>query len=365
MSIDDIFDKIDWNKLEEMNLPGKKEFLEVKEDLEQKRSSVLNTIRTIVEKFVNFLYEKLDAKDNPPTEKPVHLAKKLQLLKNKNVISNLQKIHLNYLWLMGSEGSHNKVEAEGDLKAVFYPFVEIVRWFVAEKLNLVLDATSPAKQVQDEFDGKELKWFWEVGNRPELIHAMDGVLDLKVGMFTDWWDTTNGAPYLILRGFDYVDREYVAELKYVQNFAQWPAMMHAGLVLVEMQEQGPPNPRNVYFWGRKTTGKEHHFAIEANREQDPGSKRPKGMRLSHWLPEDAIDQPDKLSAVIRVRQRQDGKNWRYNFEVAEDFGKPALFSYSPGNPHLLPHYVGVFAKNFNLLTMNFHPQFKAFQLLNG
>ncbi len=357
-----------WDKLKEMKLLKREEIAKVKELFDKKDEDIFNTIRRITEGFVKHLYKEIDSKEKPSTEGDI--PKKIQQLKSKEKISPRQAAQLHFLWGLGSVGSHKTekpedVVSDGDKVSFFYQFVEVVKWFVADKLHLITETTSPSKQVQDEFDGKELKWFWEVGNRPELIHAMDGVLDIKVGMFTDWWEMAGGAPYLILRGYDYVDREYVAELKYIQNFAQWPPEQHAGLLLIEMQEEGLPNPRNVYFWGLKTLGTEQSFAIEGLREQTPRSTRSKGMHLTQWLPADSKGHPDKLPAVIRVKQRQDGKKWKYSFEVAEDFGKPALFSYSPGNPHILPHYVGIFAKNFHLLTMNFHPQFKGFQFSNA
>ncbi|OLS13330.1 MAG: hypothetical protein RBG13Loki_3046 [Promethearchaeota archaeon CR_4] len=128
--IDKIVDKYDWGKLVENDLPSREDVLLVSRLLEIDPATVLTKMRIIVEKFVNFVFQKQVGGPLPTPDKQVSLAEKIKILKERGEVPDLVNLHLNTLRLAGNLGAHpNTIESEGQVRVLVPAFVEVVRWF--------------------------------------------------------------------------------------------------------------------------------------------------------------------------------------------------------------------------------------------
>jgi hypothetical protein len=62
-----------------------------------------------------------------------------------------------------------------------------------------------------------------------------------------------------------------------------------------------------------------------------------------------------------VKQVLSDDGWKLVFEVSNGDSSDPLFMYETG-PYEHGHYVGIFAKNWNLATAEFHVKFQGFRL---
>ncbi|HMF30495.1 MAG TPA: hypothetical protein VKK79_03730 [Candidatus Lokiarchaeia archaeon] len=358
---DDLFDSINWDILEQNDLPGRDDILTVAQLLEVDQGSVLGKIRVVLEKFVDFLLnkysEETSGEQSPRKQKP--MAEKIRFLKTKGECSEYIADQCMFLWKVGSIGSHDLVNTKHGVLGAVQTFVELVEWFVDEKLGGNVGSTEhPRNQrlITDNFTGPVLSGYWEPFNKPDQIIPKDGTLNMQVGWFSDWWVGQCQAPYVILRGVDYVPHEFVAELRYAPGAEDWPFNLHAGLVLMEQRPDWYPNNSNVLFWGVKSAKGGNQFALEELRQERKGLFGCQGLRPSRWLPNSA-----SFPRTIRVRQVLSDAGWTLKFEVAGNDGEEPPYKYETG-PYERGHYVGLFAKNFNMFTTEFHVRFQAFQL---
>ncbi len=382
MAIDDFFNNIDCNKLEEQHLPGRKDVLRVQELLKQDRAEMVSKIRMVVDRFVNYVFQKYPNKQNLPPARRFSMAKKLRFLKNRQEIPENIHDYLHILRKAGNKAIHEGEDPNHDTQVLLPLFLAVVRWFVEDKLDKLLggikqiapekpDAQAIAslpivvanqRKIRDDFTSNLLSPHWALINRPELVKILGGVLLFKLGLFTDWWEAGSAAPYILLRDQDYINHAYTAELKYVRNnLPDWPNQMQAGLVLMEDRQDWFPNPQNVFLWGVKTLDKTHLFSLDELRQQDREHGRCQGTTPIDWKYAGSDAMGTNLPLVIRVKQEKDGSGWKYTFEVAADFKEPALFSRVLG-PYHWPRHVGIFAKSFNLRKLDFKIGFQAFRL---
>ena len=372
-SIDEIVDKVDWGRLVENDLPSREDILLVSQSLQSDPATVLTKMRIVVEKFVNFLFQKQAAGLSPNPDKQVSLAEKIRILKERGEVPDLVNLHLNTLRLAGNLGAHSNMgESEGQVRVLIPAFVEVVRWFAEEKLDRIIGgvmrathdkhrpAPVPKQEVVDDFATDQLASHWAVGNGIDRVAIREGVLQMNLGWIADWWEEVCKAPYIVMQGIDHANHEYTAELKYVQHFPDWPNQMHAGLLLMEERQGVVPNDGNVLFWGVKNTSNDRHYALEEIQQAGPGGRR-HGSRWNHWTPTGASKDGSALPIVARVKQVRDNAGWKYVFEAANDFHVPALVSFSAG-PYSRPRLVGIFAKSWNLFKQDSIVGFQAFHL---
>ncbi len=390
--IDEIVDKYNWGKLAENNLPGREDILLVSRLLEVNPKTVLTQMRNVVESFVNFLYQQEEGGTTTIEDNQINLDKKIKTLKDSGQLSGLIHLHINTVRIAGNIGSHPdqikseqavridsvqqvRVDYERQVRALIPAFVEVVRWFVEEKLEKLLGGIMQAarekpkvpatpREIRDDFVSNLLAPHWAVLNKSDHIAVVDGVLGFNVGWFTDWWEPCADAPYMLLRDQDYVNHEYTAELVYVRNFPAWPNQMQAGLLLMEARPDWFPNPKNVFMWGVKIFDNARLFTVDELRQNDPNRGPCQGTSHFDWKHAGGGTTGSNLPLVIRARQVRDSTGWKYIFEVATNFDEPALFSQVLG-PYARPHHIGIFAKNFNIGTTDFTVGFQAFRLTIG